>query len=72
MIKNSEYHKRCKHIDVKYNFVKEKYTEKIIDLKYISTDKQLADIFTKPLSKVKFEYFRNKLGLIENPKECKT
>lgn len=72
VIKNSEYHKRCKHIDVKYNFVKEKYTEKIIDLKYISTDKQLADIFTKPLSKVKFEYFRNKLGLIENPKECKT
>ncbi|KAK6153379.1 hypothetical protein DH2020_013018 [Rehmannia glutinosa] len=34
-------------------------------LKYISTDKQLVDIFTKPLCELRFEELKNKLGLIE-------
>ena len=35
-------------------------------LQYISIDEQIADILTKPLSKVKFVYFRDKLGVMEN------
>jgi hypothetical protein len=34
-------------------------------LQYISTDEQTADILTKPLSKIKFAYLRDKLGLVE-------
>ena len=33
-------------------------------LQYVAIDKQTADVLTKPLSKVKFEYFRDKLGVI--------
>jgi hypothetical protein len=37
-----------------------------IDLQYISTDEQIADILTKPLSRVKSEYFRERLGVKQN------
>ena len=35
-----------------------------IKLQYMSTDEQVADILTKPLSRVKFEHFRDKLGVV--------
>lgn len=65
LIKNVDYHKRCKHIDVKYNFIKEKFAEKQIDLKYICTKEQYADIFTKALPRDQFQYLRRKIGLIK-------
>jgi hypothetical protein len=38
----------------------------VVELRYISTDEQIADILTKPLSRVKYEYFRDKLGMMQN------
>lgn len=63
VIKNSEFHKRCKHIDIKDNFVKEKYYKNIISLNYVHTDNQYADIFTKALPKDKFRFLRNNIGM---------
>ena len=37
-----------------------------VQLHYLSTDEQIADILTKPLTRVKFAYFRDKLGVVEN------
>jgi hypothetical protein len=37
----------------------------VVRLQYIATDEQVADVFTKPLSRVKFEYFKDKLGVIQ-------
>jgi hypothetical protein len=37
----------------------------VVKLQYIGTDEQIADVLTKPLSKVKFEYFRDKLGVVQ-------
>jgi hypothetical protein len=39
---------------------------KAVHVQYLSTHKQVAYVFTKPLSKTKFEYFRERLGLVEN------
>jgi hypothetical protein len=36
-----------------------------VKLQYISTDEQVADILTKPLSRIKFVYLRDKMGLVE-------
>ena len=36
-----------------------------IKLEYVSTEDQIADILTKPLSRVKFEYVRDKLGVVQ-------
>ena len=35
-----------------------------IKLPYLSIDEQVADVLTKPLSWVKFEYFQDKLGVV--------
>ena len=35
-----------------------------IKLQYVSTDEQVADVSTNPLSRIKFEYFRDKLGVV--------
>lgn len=63
VIKNVNFHKRCKHIEVKYYFIKEKYQQKIIFLKYVTSENQYADILTKALSKDKFNSLRFKLGM---------
>ncbi|KAJ0169236.1 hypothetical protein K1T71_015266 [Dendrolimus kikuchii] len=67
LIKNSEYHKRCKHIDIKFNFIRENYSLNLIDIQYVNTENQLADIFTKPLIKLKFCNFRTTLGMNVKP-----
>lgn len=43
LTKNPEFHKRSKHIDTRYHYIREKYEEKKFDLKPISTDNQLAN-----------------------------
>ena len=35
-----------------------------VNLKYVPTKEQVADVLTKPLARVKFEYFRDKLGVV--------
>lgn len=65
LIKNPVLHKRTKHIEVRYHSVRERYEEKAFDVKGISSENQLADIFTKALPKVKFENLRFKLNVIK-------
>ena len=43
----------------------------VVKLEYIATDEQVADVLTKPLSKVKFEFFRDKLGVVQKDVSCK-
>lgn len=59
-------HKRMKHIDTKYNFIREKIQEGKIQMRYVSTNDQLADIMTKGLPSEVFEKFVEMLGLYTN------
>lgn len=52
---------RVKHLEIKQSFIKEKLENKVIDLKYINTSDQLADIFTKALGGIMFRKLRDKL-----------
>jgi histone deacetylase 1/2 len=54
-------HTRTKHIDIKYHFIRDEIREKKICLQWISTQKQIADIFTKGLSHETFRHFRDML-----------
>ncbi|CAM8956687.1 unnamed protein product [Rhodiola kirilowii] len=47
--KNPVQHSRTKHIDIRHHFIRELVEQKVVTLKHVTTDKQLADIFTKPL-----------------------
>jgi len=58
---NPEHHARNKHIDVKLHYVREKVEEKVIDVQYIRSEDNLADIFTKPTSVQIFKRHRDKI-----------
>ncbi|CAK9811714.1 Retrovirus-related Pol polyprotein from transposon TNT 1-94 [Anthophora quadrimaculata] len=61
---NSEYHKRSKHIDVRFHFIRDVLNRKEIEINYVQSKQQLADIFTKPLAKQKFCFLREKLNIV--------
>ena len=62
---NPVYHARTKHIEVHYHYVWEKVLLGLIDLVYVSTEDQVADIFTKALGTEKLRKFRELLGVQE-------
>ncbi|XP_070046181.1 secreted RxLR effector protein 161-like [Nicotiana tomentosiformis] len=66
MAKNPVQHKRTKHIDVRHHFLRDNVEKGLICMKFCSTEYQIADIFTKALSREHFERNRLALGLI-NP-----
>ena len=60
---NPEFHKRTKHIDIKYQFIRELVESNKIRLIYISTKEQLADPLTKAVSGPALALWRPKVGL---------
>ena len=55
------FHSRTKHIAIHYHNIRHAIENEEIEIKYIETDDQLADILTKALSRAKFEPFRDSL-----------
>jgi hypothetical protein len=49
--KNPVLHSRTKHIEVRYHFLRDNMEKRKIDLIHVPTEKQLADVLTKPLDK---------------------
>ena len=64
MAKNPVFHKRTKHIQIRYYFVREAVEEGIIALEYCRTSEMLADSFTKALPREQFERLRIGIGLL--------
>ena len=63
MSQNPVSHKRAKHIDLDYHFVRELVTSGKLYTKFVPTKLQVADIFTKSLPRTQFESFRDMLSL---------
>ena len=60
------FHDKLKHIEIKYHYIRDMVQRKAVHVQYLSTHEQIADVFTKPLPRTKFEYFCERLGLVEN------
>nr|GEV84624.1 hypothetical protein [Tanacetum cinerariifolium] len=56
-------HSRTKLIDVRYNFIKEQVEKGIVELFFVGTEYQLADLFTKALPVERFKYLIRRLGM---------
>jgi len=59
LAKNPKFHKRSKHIDIRYHYLRERVADGDIDVKYIPTEVQIADIFTKHLPRDRFIALRS-------------
>ncbi|GJU41504.1 retrovirus-related pol polyprotein from transposon TNT 1-94 [Tanacetum coccineum] len=60
---NNVQHSRSKHIDIRFHFIKEHVENGVIELYFVNTEYQLADIFTKALGRKRIEFLINKLGM---------
>lgn len=64
---NAEFHQRTKHVLTSYHYIRQKVSEGKIEVKYIPTNDQLADILTKALPSPKFTMMREKIGVGKSP-----
>ena len=64
MTENPVFHDRSKNIEIWYFHIRDMMQKGSIKIQYVSTDEQVADVLTKPLSRVKFEHFRDKIGVV--------
>ena len=62
--KNPVQHSMTKHIQIRYHFIRELVEDKTLNLEYISTENQLADIMTKTLDVKRYVFLKNSIGLI--------
>jgi hypothetical protein len=66
MADNPVEHSRTKHIDIRYHFLRDSPTRGDIEISYVNTKDQLADIFTKPLDEKTFSKLRNELNILDS------
>ncbi|GKA18311.1 retrovirus-related pol polyprotein from transposon TNT 1-94 [Tanacetum coccineum] len=60
---NNVQHSKANHIDVRYHYIKEQVENGIVELYFVRTEYQLADIFTKPLPRERFNFLIEKLDM---------
>jgi len=61
--KNPILHSRAKHIKIKHHFIKDYVKKGILDIQFIDTEHQWADIFTKPLTVERFDFIKKNLNM---------
>ena len=54
---------RAKHIDIRFHFIKEQIENGVMELYFVDTEYQLADIFTKALPRDRINFLSTKLGM---------
>ncbi|GJZ16194.1 hypothetical protein Tco_0551871 [Tanacetum coccineum] len=60
---NNVQHSQSKYIDIRHHFIKEQVENGVVELYFVRTKYQLADIFTKPLARGRLEFLIKKLGM---------
>jgi len=66
LAKNQVFHERSKHIDIRFHYLRDCIANKKVEVKYVKTQDQVADIFIKPLKYDVFIKIRDVLGVWRN------
>ena len=59
------FHDNSKNIKIKHHYIRDMVQRGAVKLYCVTMDEQIADVFTNPLARVRFEYFREKLGVLQ-------
>jgi hypothetical protein len=62
--KNPIMHGRCKHIDVRFHFLRDLARDGIVELRYCKSEDQIADLMTKPLKLEAFCKLKGMMGMV--------
>ncbi|GKE34854.1 hypothetical protein Tco_1454176, partial [Tanacetum coccineum] len=60
---NNVQHSRSKHVDIRQQFIRDQVKKGVVELYFVTTDYQVADIFTKALPRERFEFLLLRLGM---------
>jgi hypothetical protein len=66
MADNPVEHSRTKHIAIRYHFLRDHQQKRDIEIAYVSTKEQLANIFTKTLDEQTFTRLRHELNILDS------
>jgi len=58
LCENPIQHQRSKHIDIKYHFIRSECQNDVLNLMYVPTVDNVADVFTKPVSRARLDKFK--------------
>ena len=61
---NPVFHDTSKNIEIKYHYIRDMVQRRAVKHQYVATEEQIADVLTNPLARLKFEYFKEKLGVL--------
>ena len=71
MLENQVFHDKSNPIEIKYHYIRDMVQRIVVKLQYVATDEYIADVLTIPFVRVKFEYFRENLGVLQIDIFCK-
>ena len=63
---NPIHHDTTKHMEMRYHYVRDMVQRHAVELQFVPTDEQVANMLTKPLVRGKFEGFRKMLGIVDD------
>ena len=61
---NLVFHDKSKHIEIRFHYIRDMVQRGVVKIQYVAIDEQIDDVLTMPLARVKFKYFRERLGVI--------
>ena len=71
LIKNPEFRKKTKHVDIRFRYIRDKFNDKILTPKYVKSDDQCADFLIKPFAEDRFHGLIKSIGILEYGKALK-
>ena len=59
------FHDKSKHIEIKYHYIRDMVQRGAVKLQCVATEEHIDDVLMKLLARLKFEYFRERLGVLQ-------